>query len=173
MAPRIQANLQLASPTNPAKGIPTIQALGGPRRATASTRERSAGVVQSATAAIAAVYESPTPMPTPSCASAITAKSGATALIADETKRAARPAPSSSRRPTRDASKPAESAVTPADNPETVRSCPAVAVETSRSEASSGSTGVRTRIAACDAARQRRSVTATARRSTSCSEPIR
>ena len=159
-----QANLQLDSPTKPASGIPTIQAIGGPSKATASTRERSAGIVQSATAAIAAVYESPTPIPTPSCANAITAKLGAAALIAEETTSATRPTPSSSRRPTRDASKPATSAVNPADSPDTVRSCPAVAVETSRSEASAGSTGVRTRIAACEAARQRRSVAATARR---------
>ncbi len=103
----------------------------------------------------------------------MTTKSGATALIADETAMTTRPTPSSSRRPTLDASKPAKSAVRPADNPETVRSCPAVAVETSRSEASAGSTGVSTRIAACDAARQRRSVAATARRFSSCSEPIR
>ena len=51
----IQANLQLASPTTPESGIPTIQAAGGPSKATASTRERSAGLVQSATAAMAAV----------------------------------------------------------------------------------------------------------------------
>ena len=39
----IQASLQLASPTRPDSGIPTIQASGGPSSAMASTRERSAG----------------------------------------------------------------------------------------------------------------------------------
>ena len=62
----IHASRQLTSPKSPHKGMPTTQASGGPRSATASTGERFSGVVHSATAAIAAEYESPTPIPTSS-----------------------------------------------------------------------------------------------------------
>ena len=63
-------SLQLRSPTTPAIGMPTTHASGGPRSASARTRDLSTGELHSATAAIAAVYERPTPMPTKNCAHA-------------------------------------------------------------------------------------------------------
>ena len=80
-----------ASPAAPPSGMPTTQASGGPRSATASTRERSSGRLHSATAATAAEYVSPTPMPIGTCASARIAKSGATALRADPSVEQAEP----------------------------------------------------------------------------------
>ncbi len=58
-----QAQRQFTSPAAPAIGMPKIQASGGPSSASASTRDRWSGVLQSATAATAAEYVSPTPMP--------------------------------------------------------------------------------------------------------------
>ena len=52
----------------------------------------------------------------------------------------------------RAARRPVARAATPAASPETVRSWPAVAIETSRSRATSGSSGLSTTSAACDAA---------------------
>ena len=88
---------QLTSPAAPPSGMPTIQASGGPSSATASTRERSSGRLHSATAATAAEYVSPTPMPIGTWASASTAKSGATALRRDPT--ASRTSPAERRAP--------------------------------------------------------------------------
>ena len=132
-------------------GIPRIQASGGPRRVIASTRERSSGLAHSAVAAIAAEYETPMPIPVTPWASASTAKSGAAALSSEPQARTTMAPRSSPRRPTRVASRPTRSAERPAAKPDTVRSWPAVAIDTSRSRATSGSRGLRTTSAACDA----------------------
>ena len=58
---------------------------------------------------------------------------------------------------------PVARAAAPAASPDTVRSCPAVAIETSRSRATSGSSGFSTTSAACDAASAASSAMPTAR----------
>ena len=141
-----------------------IHASGGPSSASARTRDRSAGVAHSAVAATAAEYEMPDPDPDERLSDDEhgEVRSGRAHQRADT--RASRLAPRrSSRSPKRVASSPTVSAATPAASPDTVRSCPAVAIETSRSPATSGSSGLRTTSAACDAASAASSVMPTAR----------
>ncbi len=140
-----------------------IHASGGPSSVNASTRDLFSAVDHSAVAAIAAEYDTPMPTPTAACAPTRTAKSGAAPLTSEPPARMASAPSMSPRKPTRPARSPVARAAIPAASPDTVRSWPAVATETSRSRATSGSNGLRTTSAACDAASAASSVMPTAR----------
>jgi hypothetical protein len=121
--------------------MPTSHAAGWPTSAQDSTRVRCAGETHSAAASVPAVVTMATPIPTGTCANASNAKLGAAALASEPTVRRIEAARSWRPRPTRPASLPSVKAVMPAARPVTVRSCPAVPVETLRSPATSVRTG--------------------------------
>jgi hypothetical protein len=124
-----------------------------PAIAQASTCGRSAGAGHSPDAAIPTATSRPIPAPSTACAAASTANDGAAALSPEPTATSAAPALSSSRRPGRRAAVARTSAITPPVAPEIDRSCPAVAVETPNSRATSIRVGDRTSIADWDAKR--------------------
>jgi hypothetical protein len=135
--------------------MPTIHAEGWPTSAHESTAARRSGATHSAAASVPAVVKTAIPAPTGTCAAASSVKLGAAALPTEPSASSAEPPNSWRPMPTRLPMRPSASAVMPATRPATVRSCPAVAVETSRSRATSARTGEMAIAPACEANRHR------------------
>ena len=133
---------QPSSPTAPISGMPTIQAAGGPTSAHESARVRCSFGTHSAAATVPPTRRPATESPRRSWATRRTANVGAAALRADAAASPSAPAAITRRSGTLRAKVPRAIAASPAARPDAVRSCPAAAVETSRSAATFASTGV-------------------------------
>ncbi len=119
--------------------MPTIHASGGPRSAIASTRERSAGVAHSAVAATAAEYETRSRIPSATCASDQHGKSARRAETSEPSASVADAAEEKPSQPdTRRQQPRRERRDARPRAPRPSASCPAVAIETPRSRATSG-----------------------------------
>ena len=142
--------------------MPKIHAAGWPIRAQERVAVRRSAGTHSAAASVPAVVRMPMAAPTGICAAASSPMPGAAALAREPTASRIEPASSWRPSPTRAPSRPSASAVTAATRPAIVRSCPASAVETSRSAATSARTGESAIVPACPAKRQRNNTALTA-----------
>src|SRR5215218_10293589 len=135
----------------PISGIPATHAAGWPRRVQESTRARSPARAHSPAAATAADRRIAAAAPIAACAPAKAARLGANALAREPTATRPRPSRSSSRTPRWRPSRPSASAVAPPVSAASVRTWPAVAVETPKSPPRSGRMAVSTRRLAWEA----------------------
>jgi hypothetical protein len=138
------ARRQSTSATTPITGIPTIQAAGGPANMCATTLVRRSGSLHAAEAATAAVSSAAIPAHIGSCASASHTKDGDTALAAEPNASSALPATSSARGEMRTSARATPRATAAASGAARIRNCPAAAIDTSKSSATSLRIGERT-----------------------------
>ena len=148
---------QLALPSRPSSGIPTIHAAGLPISVQLSTRPRTDASAQSPAADIETATSTDTAMPSGTCASASTQSVGAAALASAATAKSAAPARSNRLSPRRRTAVGSASDANAAASPATLRSSPTSAVETSNSDATAASTGESAIVPDCAAKRQRKS----------------
>src|SRR5919206_2139099 len=135
----------------PISGIPAPHAAGWPRRVQDRTRARSPAPAHSPAAATLADRRIAAAAPIAAWAQANAAGLGASALAREPPATRLRPSTSSWRTPRWRPSRPSPSAVTPPVTAASVRSWPAVAVETPKSPARSGRIAVSTRRLAWEA----------------------
>jgi hypothetical protein len=136
------ASRQLVTPTTPITGIATTHAVGAPTSVQATTRPRFTSSLQAAAAATPAATRIDEAAPVSACPAASTNTDGATRLVAAPTTSSTMPTDSIIRSRTRAVTAPTASAAAAATTADTVRICPAAAVETPNARAASVSTGV-------------------------------
>ena len=152
-----KASRQLTSATSPISGMPTIHAVGGPAKACATTRVRCSGSLHAAVAATPAGEEHRDPDPHRDLRERQQRerRSRRARQRADREKRA-RDAEQRPRRVSSD-SRPATSAATTASGAARIRNCPATAIETPKSSATSLRIGESTSTPAWLATKARKS----------------